>query len=124
MAPFRLTGWLLTCPSQAAKMIHSRGEGPGVRIIAKKRLMALAQAHGDCVKQVEDWYAVARKATWHNLTEVRQTFRDTDVVGNRTVFNIKGNAYRLIVEMHYDIGVIYIKHLLTHAEYDRGTWKA
>jgi mRNA interferase HigB len=100
------------------------GRGLDVRIIAKKRLMAMAQAHGDCVNQVEDWYALARKASWRNLSEVRQTFRDTDVVGNRTVFNIKGNAYRLIVEMHYDVGVIYIKHLLTHTEYDRGTWKA
>jgi mRNA interferase HigB len=100
----------------------------GVRIIAKRQLLAMARAHGDCVKQVEDWFAIARKATWHDLSEVRRTFRDTDAVGNRTVFNIKGNAYRLIVEliveMHYDIGVIYIKHLLTHAEYDKGNWKA
>jgi mRNA interferase HigB len=58
-----------------------------------------------------------------NLSEVRQTFRHADVVGDKTVFNIKGNDYRLIVHIRYDLGIIYIKDLLTHAEYDRGTWK-
>ncbi len=45
-------------------------------------------------------------------------------VGNKTVFNIKGNDYRLIVHILYDKGIIYIQHLLTHAEYDKGAWKA
>jgi mRNA interferase HigB len=95
-----------------------------VRIIAKSRLMALAAAHGDCVQQVTDWYNIARKAAWRNLAEVRQTFRHADQVGDKTVFNIKGNNYRLIVYIHYDTGIIYIKDLLTHTEYDKGTWKA
>jgi mRNA interferase HigB len=98
--------------------------GHGVRIIAKSRLMALATAHGDCLEQVAAWYAIASKATWRNLAEVRQTFRHADAVGDKTVFNIKGNAYRLIVHVRYDTGIIYVKDLLTHAEYDRGMWKA
>jgi mRNA interferase HigB len=96
----------------------------GMRIIAKSRLMALAAAHGHCIEQVVAWYNIASKATWHNLAEVRQTYRHADLVGDKTVFNIKGNAYRLIVHIRYDRGIIYIKDLLTHAEYDRGTWKA
>lgn len=95
-----------------------------MRIIAKSRLMAQAAAYGDCVRQAVDWYNLARKATWRNLSEVRQTFRHADIVGDKTAFNLKGNDYRLIVHMRYDTGIIYIKHLLTHAEYDRGTWKA
>jgi mRNA interferase HigB len=95
-----------------------------VRIIAKSRLMALAAAHSDCVQQVADWYNIARKAAWHNLAEVRQTFRHADQVGDKTVFNIKGNSYRLIVHIRYDTGIIYVKDLLTHAEYDKGAWKA
>ncbi len=50
-------------------------------------------------------------------------YRHADVVGNKTVFNIKGNAYRLITAIHYDRGRIYIRELLTHAEYDKGDWK-
>ena len=94
-----------------------------MRIIAKSRLMAQAAAFGDCVRQVADWHNIASKATWRNLSEVRQTFRHADSVGDKTVFNIKGNNYRLITHIRYDSGIIYIKQLLTHAEYDNGAWK-
>ena len=94
-----------------------------MRIIAKSRLMTLANAHGNCVGQVVAWYNIARKASWHNLAQVRQTFRHADVVGDKTVFNIKGNDYRLIVHIRYDLGLIYVKDLLTRVEYDEGAWK-
>ena len=105
-------------------MSNERERGRGVRIIAKRRLMDLATAHGDCVDQVTAWYNIARKAEWRSLSDVRQTFRHADVVGDKTVFNVKGNAYRLIVHIHYEAGIIYIKDLLTHAEYDKGAWKS
>ncbi len=94
-----------------------------VRIIAKSRLIALATSYGDCISQVTAWYSIASAAQWSTLTEVRQTFRSADVVGDKTVFNIKGNDYRLIVHIRYELGIIYIKDLLTHAEYDKGKWK-
>ena len=86
--------------------------------------MEFADAHGDCRSQVIAWYQIASKATWRNLAEVRQTFPQADAVGNKTVFNIKGNEYRLIVIIIYTTGTIYIRDLLTHAEYDKGAWKA
>ena len=95
-----------------------------MRIIAKSRLMAQAAVHGDCIKQVTDWYNVARKARWRSLNEVRQTFSSADLVGDKTVFNVKGNDYRLIVHIRYDTGIIYIKQLLTHAAYDKGSWRS
>lgn len=95
-----------------------------LRVIAKTRLLELAAAYGDCESQVNNWYNIASKATWHNLTEVRQTFPSADAVDNKTVFNIKGNDYRLVVHILYDKGIIYIKRLLTHAEYNKGAWKA
>jgi len=94
-----------------------------MRIIAKKTLMDAAAAHGDCVEQARQWYETARRATWQNLAEVRATFPHADAVEGLTVFNIKGNHYRLIVHLRYDIQIIFIKRLLTHAEYDRGDWK-
>jgi mRNA interferase HigB len=95
-----------------------------VRIIAKSRLMTLAAAHGNCVQQVAAWHHIASKATWHSLGDVRRTFPHADLVGDKTVFNIKGNDYRLIVYIRYDLGIIYIKDLLTRAEYDKDTWKS
>jgi len=55
--------------------------------------------------------------------DVRQVYPQADAVGELTVFNIKGNAYRLIVKIEYRWEQIYIRRVLTHAEYDKGDWK-
>ena len=58
-----------------------------------------------------------------SLEDVRQIYPSADSVGNFTVFNIKGNTYRLIVSIDYEDGTIYYKYFLTHAEYDKDKWK-
>jgi len=55
--------------------------------------------------------------------DVRRVYPSADAVGRFTVFNIKGNAYRLITEINYQTGRIFLRHVLTHAEYGRGGWK-
>jgi mRNA interferase HigB len=55
--------------------------------------------------------------------EVQATFPKAEAVGNFTVFNIKGNNYRLIVSINYERQIIYIKYILTHSEYDKEQWK-
>jgi mRNA interferase HigB len=57
------------------------------------------------------------------LAEVRRVIPSADRVGRYTVFNIGGNKARLIAAIHYNRGKVYIRHILTHAEYDRGAWK-
>ncbi len=94
-----------------------------MRIIAKRTLFSMADQHGDCTTQVNWWYRIAKKATWGNLNDIQEAFRHADSVGDKTVFNIKGNDYRLIVYIDYAHGTIYIKGLLTHAEYNKGPWK-
>jgi len=94
-----------------------------VRIIAKSRLVELGKRHANCANALDAWHRVAVAATWTNLSEVRRAYPSADAVGNKTVFNIKGNTYRLITAIHYDTGIIYIRELLTHAEYDKGDWK-
>ena len=54
---------------------------------------------------------------------MRLVYPAADVVGNHTVFNIKGNAYRLIVRINYRGKVIYVRGVYTHAEYAKGDWK-
>jgi len=95
-----------------------------VRIIAKKRLDEYAQQHADCASALNSWYRIAAEAQWAHLDAVRKTYASADAVGNKTVFNIKGNRYRLITAIHYDKGRIFIREFLTHAEYDKGDWKA
>jgi mRNA interferase HigB len=63
------------------------------------------------------------RSGWKDLAEVRGIFPLADIVGEFTVFNIKGNAYRLITEVNYRTGRVFLRHVLTHAEYDRGGWR-
>jgi len=94
-----------------------------VRIIAKQRLDEYARRYANCESALNSWYRVASAAHWTNLDEVRKTYPGADAVGNKTVFNIKGNTYRLITAIHYDKGRVFIREFLTHAEYDKGEWK-
>lgn len=94
-----------------------------MHVISYRRLREYGKTHSDCQESLDNWYKVAQKADWSNLVEVHSVFPSAEAVGNFTVFNIKGNKYRLIVSIDYDRQVIYIKYVFTHAEYDRGTWK-
>lgn len=94
-----------------------------MHLIAIRNLSADIIPYPDVSNQIETWYATIKKATWQNLEDVRQIYRDAEAVGNFTVFNIKGNRYRLIVGIDYQTQTIYYKYFLTHAEYDKNNWK-
>lgn len=94
-----------------------------MRVISRKILREFGQSHGDSYTALEQWYRIASKAQWQNLVEVQQTYKTAEAVGNFTVFNIKGNKYRLITDVIYTRQTIYVKYILTHAEYDKGGWK-
>lgn len=64
-----------------------------------------------------------KAASFHSLVEVRPVFPTADVVGKLTVFNIGGNTVRLVTAIHYNRGRVYIRAVLTHAEYNTGAWK-
>jgi mRNA interferase HigB len=63
-----------------------------------------------------------RRASWKGLHDVRRQFPSADQVGDVLIFNIKGNHYRLITRVNYQVGRIYVKAVLTHAEYNRKEW--
>jgi mRNA interferase HigB len=85
-------------------------------------LLRAAEEHGDLYAPLDAWYRIAKKAQWQSLEDVRMVLPSTDGVGRFTVFNIKGNAFRLIVKINYRTGRLFIRHVLTHAAYDRGGW--
>ena len=94
-----------------------------MHVLSRKKLKAAAARHSDLEGPLDAWFRIAKKATWKNLADVRKTFSSADAAGKWTVFDIKGNQYRLIAEINYAFRRIYIRHVLTHAEYDRGGWK-
>ncbi len=69
------------------------------------------------------WYDLVRNNRFASFNEVRRTFPSADLIGELVVFNIRGNRYRLVTRFIYEKGRVYIRHVLTHAEYDHGDWK-
>jgi mRNA interferase HigB len=94
-----------------------------MHVISRKKLKDASGRHADLEGPLDAWFRIAKKAAWKTLADVRRTFSTADAVGKWTVFNIKGNQYRLIAEINYSYGRLYIRHVLTHSEYDRGGWK-
>jgi len=94
-----------------------------MHIITRKRLLEFAKKHPDCAAALESWYRIVKRTDFNSFTELRQTFPSADKVRNLTVFNIDGKKARLIAAIHYNTHRIYIRHILTHKDYDREYWR-
>ena len=91
-----------------------------MRVIAVSTLRQFWEIHSDAEQPLKAWFDEASKATWTQPSEIKDQYRSASVLKNRrVVFNIKGNDYRLIVAIAYKLGIVYVKFIGTHAEYDR-----
>jgi mRNA interferase HigB len=91
-----------------------------VRIIAVRTLREFWTSHADAEDALRAWYADARKADWKTPADIRSTYANASILSNnRVVFNIRGNTYRLIVTINYGYGMVYVRFIGTHAEYDK-----
>jgi mRNA interferase HigB len=95
-----------------------------MHVISRKRLKEAVARRSELEGPLDAWFRIVKKAGWKSLTDVRRTFSTADAVGKLTVFNIKGNHYRLVTEINYAFGRVCIRQVLTHAEYDQGGWKS
>ena len=69
---------------------------------------------------IDAWFAEVRRARWSSTADVKRLYRSASVVStDRIVFNVKGNDYRLVVAVDFEKGIVWIKWIGTHAEYDR-----
>jgi mRNA interferase HigB len=94
-----------------------------LRIISKRRLRDFWEKNPDAETGLRFWHSVSKRVFWANPAEMKRVFPSADLVGKCTVFNIKGNDYRLIVKIEYANQTIYIKHVLSHKQYDKEKWK-
>ena len=94
-----------------------------LHVISRPILRQFSNLHADATSALVNWYRIASKARWSNLTDVQAIFPSAESVDNFTVFDIKGNRYRLIVDINYERQLVFIKYVLTHAEYDKDRWK-
>ncbi|MFZ4699952.1 MAG: type II toxin-antitoxin system HigB family toxin [Candidatus Methylumidiphilus sp.] len=94
-----------------------------MHVIAKPALIAFWTKHPDAERPLQVWYQVMEREIFSDFNALRETFASADYVDGLTVFNMGGNKYRLIASIHYNRRKVYIRNVLTHAEYDREGWK-
>lgn len=94
-----------------------------MHVITKRRLEKFAKIHPNCRNALETWYRIVKNNNFNLFAELKNYFPGADMVGKFTVFDIGGNKARLIASIHFNRRKIYIRHVLTHKEYDKGKWK-
>ena len=94
-----------------------------MHLISAGKLKEAASDYSDAVEIVKNFAKKVGLSSWQNLIEVQADYRSAEAVGNFTVFNIKGNRYRLILSIDYEAQIAYFKYFLTHAEYSKDDWK-
>jgi mRNA interferase HigB len=91
-----------------------------VRVIAKRTLRDFWKKHKDSEQQLKAWYKEADDSRWKGPRDIKKEYPSASFLkDNRVVFNIKGNHYRLIVRINYNYGVVWIRFIGTHKDYDK-----
>ena len=90
-----------------------------MRIIAKRTLREFWERRPDAEEPLLAWYREVEKDDWEQPSQIKEKYRSASFVkGNRVVFNIKGNDYRLVVRINYPYRMVYVRFVGTHADYD------
>ena len=91
-----------------------------MRVIAKKILRDFWAKHPDCEQQLKSWYRESEVANWKGPAAIKRDYPSASILeGNRVVFNIRGNRYRLIVKINYPYQIVWIRFIGTHVQYDK-----
>ena len=88
-------------------------------MISNKALTDFAALHPASEDPLQAWRRIVEASTFRGFAELRRTFNSVDRVGDFYVFDIGGNKYRLITAIHFNRQVIFIRHVFTHAQYDK-----
>ncbi len=90
-----------------------------MNVIKKKTLDGYADRHTDATEQLASWRKLFEKANFADIAAIRAVLPSADFADPYTIFNIKGNTYRLITIIHYRYKRVYVREFFTHAEYER-----
>ena len=94
-----------------------------MRIVSRKAIREATARHSQWGASLNAWYKIAKNADRKNFAEVRNSWRNSDVVGRFVVFDISHNKCRLIATIKYRWGMVFIRRILGHAEYDEKEWQ-
>lgn len=91
-----------------------------MHVISRKPLREFSEKHPPAKNPLDTWFADVSRAEWASFADIRVAYGSADVVaGNRVIFNIGGNKYRLVVKVAYNCGKVFVRFVGTHAEYDK-----
>ena len=91
-----------------------------MQVLGKDKLISFYKKHANAKSAIEAWIAEAQSAKWKTPQDIKERYRSAESLdGNRVIFNIKGNHYRLVVRVRYQNGVAVVEWVGTHAEYDK-----
>ena len=93
-----------------------------MRLISNRALREFGALHPAALAALQGWRRVIEANHFANWSELRRTFNSVDKVGDRYVFNIGGNKYRLVASIRFEAQVLYVRAVLTHQDYDKGDW--
>lgn len=94
-----------------------------MRIIGQIALQKAARKRADAANALAMWRAAAASARWRNFAQLKADVPSADYVPPFTMFNVKGNKYRLIALIDYAEQIVVVRAVLTHATYSKGKWK-
>lgn len=94
-----------------------------MQVIHWGRARKFFQENPSAERALKDWRKAVQKAEWKHFPDVKMTFGSADWVEGKIVFDIKNNEYRLVAIVVFEGGKLYIRHVMTHSEYDKGQWK-
>ena len=91
-----------------------------MKVLGRDKLTKFWGKHAASKSALEAWFDETSRAAWKTPQDIKNRFSSVDFIkNNRAIFNIKGNHYRLVVEVAYQNGVVVIEWVGTHAEYDK-----
>jgi mRNA interferase HigB len=94
-----------------------------MRVVSRKAIRDAAARHTEWSASLNAWYKIARNADWKSFADVRNSWKNSDAVGRFVVFDISHNRCRLIATIKYKWRMVYVRAILSHAEYDEKVWQ-
>jgi mRNA interferase HigB len=101
-----------------------------MKLLNRTELDRFNKKHRDAAGWIANWLVLVEQAEWRSIQDVRRVFRSADGVAFRasktvlTVFNVKGNEYRLLTVINYARQEVYVWRVMSHADYTKEKWKA
>jgi mRNA interferase HigB len=101
--------------------VSQQAKDRAVRVISNRKLLEFSGIHETAAKPLQAWRLAILNGTFSSHAHLKTTFNTVDKAGNFYIFDIGGNKYRVVAAIHFNRQILYVRHVMTHAEYDR--WK-